>query len=403
MKITRQISDRDLWAWTTLLAAVLFIFNLLTPPCVNFEVLYIALVFPSLWSPRRSLIGVVAVCASCMVMQRAFTPPSSDINALLLRVGNHLLVVAAIWGAALLCRLRESAVATASRLACERELAEKRNEELIKTAKTLQEKNEQLAATRDVAVYTLAKVAESRDLGTGRHLERICAYSTILASELRKEPKFCGVIDNEFLTNLRQSSPLHDIGKVSISDNILLKPARLTPAEYDEMKNHAAIGGEILQDVVAHRDEATFLKMATVVARYHHERFDGSGYPEGLAGKAIPLAARIVALADVYDALTSKRPYKEAYSPETARDTIASQSGLQFDPDIVDAFLRRFDDFVAVGDRYPAEQAADTSLVESLLAEFCDVEEQWSQESGFLNDFVTLIKMPSVLPEASRL
>lgn len=399
MTFTRQISDRDLWAWTTLLAAVLYMVNMLTPPCVNFEVLYIALVFPSLWSPRRSYIGVVAVCASCMVMWGAFAPPSPDINTLLLRVGNHLLVVAAIWGAAFLCQLRDRAVATASRLACERELAEKRNEELIKTAKTLQEKNEQLAATRDVAVYTLAKVAESRDLGTGRHLERICAYSTILAGELRKEPKFCGVIDNEFLTNLRQSSPLHDIGKVSISDSILLKPGRLTPEEFNEMKNHASVGSEILQDVVAHRDEATFLEMATIVARYHHERYDGSGYPEGLSGKQIPLAARIVALADVYDALTSERPYKKAYSPEVARDTIAAQSGTQFDPDVVAAFLRRFDDFVAVGDRYPVEQPADTGLIESLLAEFCEAEEQWSRESEFLSDFVTLIKMPSTLPD----
>ena len=141
--------------------------------------------------------------------------------------------------------------------------------------------------------------------------------------------------------------------------------------------------------------------MATVVARYHHEHFDGSGYPEGLVGKEIPLAARIVALADVYDALTSERPYKQAYSPELARDTIAAQSGLQFDPNIVAAFLRRFDDFVAVGDRYPAEQAADTSLVESLLTEFCGVEEQWSRESEFLNDFVTLIKMPSASPDAA--
>ncbi len=397
-----QISERDLWAWTTLLAAILFIFDMLTPPCVNFEVLYIGLVFPSLWSTRRSYCYVVAVCASCMVMWGAFMPPPADRESLLLRVANHLLVVAAVWGAALLCQLREQAVATTTRLRCEREIADKRNEELVRTAETLRVKNEQLAATRDVAVYTLAKVAESRDLGTGRHLERICAYSMILANELRKEPKFCGVIDKEFLTNLRQSSPLHDIGKVSISDSILLKPGRLTPDEFSEMKNHAAIGGEILQDVVAHRNEATFLKMATVVARYHHERFDGSGYPEGLSGKAIPLAARIVALADVYDALTSERPYKQAYSPETARETIANQSGLQFDPDVVAAFLRRFDDFVATGDRYPAERATDTSLVESLLAEFCDAEEQWSRESEFLSDFVTLVKMPFVLPEVCR-
>jgi response regulator RpfG family c-di-GMP phosphodiesterase len=390
----QQISERDLWAWTALLASILLILDMLTPSYVNFEVLYIGLVFLSLWSARRSFAYVVAVCASCLVLWGALISPL-DGEGLWLRIANHLLVVAAIWGAALLCQLREHAVANESRLTCERETAEKRNEDLLKTAQALQEKNEQLAATRDVAVYTLAKVAESRDLGTGRHLERICAYSMLLANELQKEPKFCGIIDKEFLTNLRQSSPLHDIGKVSISDSILLKPGRLTPDEFSEMKNHATIGGEILRDVVANRNEATFLKMATIVARYHHERFDGSGYPEGLAGKEIPLAARIVALADVYDALTSERPYKSAYTPESARETIAAQSGLQFDPDVVAAFLRRFDDFVAVGDRYPAENAADTRLVESLLAEFCDAEEQWNQESSFLNDYVTLIKMPS--------
>ena len=261
-----------------------------------------------------------------------------------------------------------------SRLKFERENADKRSEELAKAASVLREKNEQLAATRDVAVYTLAKVAESRDMDTGRHLERICAYSLILAHELRKEPAFHGVIDQESMTNLRQSSPLHDIGKVSISDSILLKPGRLTPDKFNQMKTHSTIGSDILQDVVAHRTEATFLKMATVVARYHHERFDGSGYPEGLMGKSIPLAARIVALADVYDALISERPYKKAYSPETTREMIVAQSGMQFDPYVVQAFLRRFEGFVAVRDRYPAQQTADTDLAESLLAEYCEAD-----------------------------
>jgi putative two-component system response regulator len=203
---------------------------------------------------------------------------------------------------------------------------------------------------------------------------------------------YFGVIDDKFLTNLRQSSPLHDIGKVSISDSILLKPGSLTPDEYCEMKAHSVIGSDILQDVVASRHEATFLKMATVVARYHHERFDGSGYPDGLVGKEIPLAARIVALADVYDALVSERPYKDPYSPEDARDMIAAQSGAQFDPDVVDAFLRRFDDFLDVGRRFPANQMHDTSWAESLLAEYCDAEEQSDRESGFLSDFITLMK-----------
>jgi response regulator RpfG family c-di-GMP phosphodiesterase len=391
----RQMSERDLWGWTTLIAAILFLLDMLTPTYVNFEVLFVGLVFVSLWSTRRSFVYVVAVCATCFVLQGGFKAAIEGVD-LWLSLVNHLFVVAVIWAAALLCQLREQAVATESRLLAERDIAEKEKEELTKTAEILREKNEQLAATRDVAVFTLAKVAESRDVGTGRHLERICAYSLILAGELRKEPDFCGVIDQEFMTNLRQSSPLHDIGKVSIRDSILLKPGRLTTDEFDEMKCHATIGSDILQDVVARRNEATFLKMAIIVARYHHERFDGTGYPEGLSGKAIPLAARIVALADVYDALTSERPYKKPYSPETARDMIVNQSGLQFDPDVVEAFLRRFDDFVAVGNRYPAEQPmADTSLAEALLAEYHDAEEHWSRESTFLNDFIALLKMPS--------
>jgi response regulator RpfG family c-di-GMP phosphodiesterase len=396
-----QTTQRELWAWTALIATILFVLDMLTPTCVNFEVLFIGLVFVSLWSTRRSFVFVVAVCSTCFVLQGAFRAAIESGN-LGLEIVNHLLVVAVIWAAALLCQLREQAVATETRLLAERKIAEKENEELTKSADDLRERNEQLAATRDVAVLTLAKVAESRDLGTGRHLERICAYSLLLASELRKDPSFRGVIDQEFMTNLRQSSPLHDIGKVSIRDSILLKPGRLTTDEYNEMKCHASVGSDILQDVVARRNEATFLKMAIIVARYHHERFDGRGYPEGLSGKAIPLAARIVALADVYDALTSERPYKNAYSPEMARKMIVTQSGLQFDPEVVQAFLRRFDDFVSVGKRYPAEQPpADTSMVESLLAEYHDVEEQWDRESTFLNDFIMLLKMPSAAADAS--
>jgi response regulator RpfG family c-di-GMP phosphodiesterase len=397
----QQTSERDLWAWITVLAVILVILDSFAPPRVNFDVLYVGLVFLSLWSVRRSFTYFVATVATCLVLLGAFAIPLHGDGYWVL-ICNRLSAIAVIWGTALLCQLREQAVATESRLTFERESAVKRSEELTVTAEVLREKNRQLAATRDVAVYTLAKVAESRDACTGRHLERIGAYSLILAEELSKEPAFCGVIDREFLTNLRQSSPLHDIGKVSISDGILLKPGRLTPDEYDEMKNHASVGSDILQDAVAHRDEATFLKMATVVARYHHERFDGSGYPEGLSGKAIPLAARIVALADVYDALTSTRPYKEAYSPESARDTIVAQSGLQFDPDVVAAFLRRFDNFVAVRERYLAERSPDTVLAESLLAEYCTAEADWGRKSAFVNDFATLIKAASASPGDSR-
>jgi response regulator RpfG family c-di-GMP phosphodiesterase len=393
----KQTSELELWIWFAFLSAVLVLADALTPPCVNLNVLYVGLVLLSLWSTQRMFPYIAAMLSASLVLLGAFIMPPNG-ESLLVVLSNRLLVIVAIWGAATLCYLRRQSLATESRLLYERENAVHRSEELAVTAAVLREKNEQLAAVRDVAVYTLAKVAESRDMDTGLHLERICGYSLILADELRKQPEYCGVIDRQFMTNLRQSSPLHDIGKVSISDSILLKRGRLTPDEFDEMKHHASVGSDILQDIVEHRSEATFLKMATVVARYHHERFDGSGYPEGLAGKEIPLAARIVALADVYDALTSDRPYKDAYSSEMARGMIVNQSGLQFDPDIVEAFVRRYDDFVAVRDRYPAPEASGTNLAESLLAEYCGAEKEWSRETAFMNDFVTLIKAKSALP-----
>ena len=368
-----QTSERDLWAWTVLLAIVLATLDAIASPGVNFEVLYIGLVFLSLWSARRSYTYFVAGIATCLVLRGMFFV-AIDTETSWLETSNRFLTIAVIWGAAFLCQLRQHSIATESRLHFERENSLKRNEELLLTAEVLREKNEQLTATRDVTVYTLAKVAESRDKDTGRHLERICAYSLILANELRKAPAFRDVIDHEFLTNLRQSSPLHDIGKVSISDSILLKPAQLTPDEYDEMKRHAAIGGNILEDAITHKNEATFLQMAAVVARCHHERFDGQGYPAGLPGKKIPLAARIVALADVYDALISQRPYKKAYSSEMARDMIVAESGGQFDPDVVEAFQKRFEDFLAVQQRYPDQRTETFDLAESLLTEYCGSE-----------------------------
>jgi len=362
--------ERTLWAWTALLSIWLASLDTIAPPELNFEFLYVALVFLSLWSVRPSYTYFVAVTSTCLVLRAGLLSLVGH-PAPWTVVVNHFLVIVIIWGAAIFFIRRQHQIAANSRLDVERENALKRNQELRELAVTLQAKNEELAATRDVAVYTLAKVGESRDLDTGRHLERICAYSLILANELRKDAAFQDIIDQEFLTNLRQSSPLHDIGKVSISDEILLKRDRLTEDEQAEMKKHTIIGGNILLDAIAHKEQATFLEMAAVIARCHHERYDGKGYPSGLSGRAIPLAARIVALADVYDALTSERPYKVAYSPEVAREMIAVESGGHFDPVVVDAFLRRFDDFVAVQLRYPNKHVQIFGLSESLLAEYC--------------------------------
>jgi len=200
----------------------------------------------------------------------------------------------------------------------------------------------EVLATQDIAMLTLAKVTESRDQNTGEHLLRMRSYSQILAVHLSREGPYAREIDRQFLDNLYRSSPLHDIGKVGISDALLLKPGRFTPNEYEKMKRHTAIGADALEEAVRHSSCGSFLAMAAVVARFHHERFDGSGYPDGLKGRDIPLPARIVAVADVFDALTSSRPYKAAYDIEMARRIIEDESGKHFDPVIVDVFKACF-------------------------------------------------------------
>ncbi len=191
---------------------------------------------------------------------------------------------------------------------------------------------------RDAIVVALAKLAEHRDSETGKHVERVTAFCLLLAEELRCRPAFEAVIDAAFLRNLQRSAVLHDIGKVAIPDSILLKPGKLTREEMGIMRTHAAIGAETIRSVIVRCPDSGFLKMAQEIAAGHHERFDGSGYPDCVGGTDIPLSARILALADVYDALTTRRVYKEAMSHEEALDIILPQSGKQFDPDVVDAF-----------------------------------------------------------------
>lgn len=194
--------------------------------------------------------------------------------------------------------------------------------------------------SRDMIIFAMAKLAESRDTDTGAHLERVRSYSAILASGLAEEEKFRDRITPAFISRIHQSSPLHDIGKVGIPDYVLLKPGRLTEAEFEIMKTHAAIGAETLNSVLTNHAAGGFLEMARDIAGCHHERFDGTGYPAGLKAEEIPLAARIFSLADVYDALVSKRVYKAAFSHEVAADIILQGKGTQFDPDVVDAFVR---------------------------------------------------------------
>ena len=211
-----------------------------------------------------------------------------------------------------------------------------------------EERSREIIATQDAAVFALAKIAEFRDQETGEHLVRMRCYAQILAEELGRESPYAGCIDRRFLDDLSRSSLLHDVGKVGISDAILLKTGRLTREEFETMKRHTIIGANMLDRAVMHSQSGGFLAMAAVIARFHHERFDGMGYPAGLVGHEIPLPARVVALADVYDALTSARHYKPAHSTSEAREIIEVESGRHFDPVIVDAFRAGFDRFLRV-------------------------------------------------------
>jgi diguanylate cyclase (GGDEF)-like protein len=198
---------------------------------------------------------------------------------------------------------------------------------------------------RDSIVSALAALAETRDNDTGRHLERVTAYCTILANEMRADPECGREITDEFIADLTRAVPLHDIGKVAVPDRILLKPGRLTDGEREVMRQHSTLGADTIRSVVVRARGVSFLEMAEAIARHHHERWNGEGYPCRLAGRAIPLAARIVSVADVYDAITSRRVYKSAMSHESATAFIQRGSGTHFDPAVVDAFVRQENEF----------------------------------------------------------
>jgi putative two-component system response regulator len=222
---------------------------------------------------------------------------------------------------------------------------------------------------QDISILALAHLAEIRDPETGNHLKRTQAYVHCLATRLTDHPRFMHVLDTRTIEQLAKSAPLHDIGKVGIPDHILLKPGKLTPEEWDVMKTHAQLGADAIEH--AERDAlrpVAFLAFAKQIARHHHERWDGRGYPDGLAGDAIPLAARLMALADVFDALISRRVYKEPFAPELARRMIVEQRGMHFDPDVCDAFDAGYDEFCAIAQRYADTQASVEAKHRGLLS-----------------------------------
>jgi putative two-component system response regulator len=210
--------------------------------------------------------------------------------------------------------------------------------------------NEQI---QTVSIRALAHLAEIRDPETGNHILRTQGYVRLIASRLIDHPRFAATLSERYIELLARSAPLHDIGKVGIPDHILHKPGKLSPEEWAIMKTHARLGAEAIE--LAERDIAEpveFLALAKKITRWHHEKWDGSGYPDGLAGDAIPLSARLMALADVFDALISRRVYKPPMPLALARDIIAAERGRQFDPDVTDAFLAGFEEFAAIAQRY---------------------------------------------------
>ena len=213
--------------------------------------------------------------------------------------------------------------------------------------------------TMDMTIFALARLAESRDPETGLHLERVRQYTRLLATEL-KQTGCSREIDNEFVNLIYATSPLHDIGKVSIPDCVLLKPGQLNDHEFEIMKTHTTRGAETINAALDRYPNQRFLKLAYQITRSHHERFDGTGYPDGLAGEDIPISARIMSLADVYDALTSKRVYKEAFAHHVASQIIRDGAGTQFDPKVVLAFERLEESFERICEFYasPSSSAA---------------------------------------------
>lgn len=211
--------------------------------------------------------------------------------------------------------------------------------------------------TRDVAIFAMAKLAESRDPETGAHLERVRSYARTIAQNLGGSEKFRDEVDAEFIELIFLTSPLHDIGKVGIPDSVLLKPGRLSDREFEVMKEHAALGAQTLDAALRQFPGIQFLQMARDIAATHHERFDGTGYPAKLVGEQIPLCGRIVALADVYDALTSKRVYKDAFAHDIAKSIILKENGVHFDPDVVEAFIQTEGQFLSIRAQFVENRA----------------------------------------------
>lgn len=214
----------------------------------------------------------------------------------------------------------------------------------------VEEKVKEISSSQLATLYALINLSESRDDETGAHIERTASFCKLLAEKARDYPGYSDIITDKYIDTIYKASPLHDIGKVGIPDSILLKPDKLTPEEFEIMKSHVQIGYDTLSKVEQQYDKNEFVLMGMDIALYHHEKWNGSGYNKGLKGEEIPISARIMALSDVYDALRSKRVYKDAFSHEKSMDIIISSKGTHFDPVLVDIFVMHQEEFRAMYD-----------------------------------------------------
>lgn len=210
----------------------------------------------------------------------------------------------------------------------------------LKLEEKVEEQVKEIAESKYATISAIAKIAESRDHEIGNHIERVKAFCKILAEKLALESEYKDYITPKYIDNITHASLLHDIGKIGISDSILKKKGKLSYEEFEIMKKHTNIGAETLSDIIIQYPQNCFLKMGLSIARSHHEKWDGSGYPDGLKGDEIPLSARIMAVVDVYDALRSKRCYKEPFTHEYSLSIIEEGSGKHFDPQIAYAFIK---------------------------------------------------------------
>lgn len=214
------------------------------------------------------------------------------------------------------------------------------------------ERTRQLALTQEATIHAMASLAEWRDTETGAHIKRTQNYVKALAVYISQLPQYRDELDADAISWLYLSAPLHDVGKVAIADTVLHKPGPLTDEEYDAMKEHTTLGRAVLASADNFLGENSFLRIASDIAYCHHERWDGKGYPCGVAGRDIPLSARLMSVADVYDALRSKRVYKPAMPHETAVRIIVDGRGTQFDPEVVDAFIAMQEQFRSIAEKY---------------------------------------------------